>query len=96
MAVKGVQVVVPADGTEVPVVDEDGDHIMGNDLSFRNTGTVDLKVGGPGSCVYPLAADPDSAGFGEAVGASLGTEDMMYVKIASGAVAGEITALKTR
>lgn len=107
MAVKAVQIPVPADGSEVAVVDDDGDHIMGNEMTYRNTGAVDLLVGGPGSCVYPLAKDPNAGGFGEALGGKAHPGDILYVKVAqadlpqgpNGPMApapgdGELTALK--
>lgn len=97
MAFKGVTVAVPSDGSEVPVandqvVDPSGFTEPIVNLAYRNTGTVDLYVGGSGSCVFPLKV-------GEFIGWSL-TESrntsILFAKIQSGSTAGEIRALEDR
>jgi hypothetical protein len=89
MAVKAVVVAVPSNGTVVPITDEDGDVVVGNHMGFRNTGTVDLLLGGESSALFPLKVD-------EFYGAECGPEDTFYVKVKTNGTAGEITAVKSK
>jgi hypothetical protein len=88
MALKATQIAVPSDGTPVQVVDDDGDLIPGQELGVRNTGTVDLLVGGPSSCLMPLKVD-------EYLGLSMDQLDVLYVKVKTAGTIGQLTALKT-
>lgn len=89
MAVKSVVVAAPSDGTLVPIVDEDGDNVMGNHMGFRNTGTVDLLLGGSDAAHMPLKVD-------EFYGAECSVDDLVYVKVKTAGTAGEVTAMKTK
>lgn len=89
MAVKSVVVAVPSNGNLVPIVDEDGDHLIGNQMGFRNTGTVDVYLGGPDGAYMPLKPD-------EFYGAECGPGDIFYARILPNGGAGEIVAVKTK
>lgn len=89
MAVKAVQVTVPSNGTLVQVVDDDGDALLGNELGVRNTGTVDLLLGGQTTCLMPLKVD-------EFMGLSMDAGDVLYVGVKTNGVAGQLTAMKTK
>lgn len=89
MGVKSVVVAVPSDGSLVPIVDEDDDKVQGNQMGFRNTGTVDLLLGGSDAAHMPLKVD-------EFYGAECGADDLFYVKVKTNGTAGEVTVVKTK
>lgn len=90
MGIQAVQVTVTHGTTPVPVADSDGDPTWGDDLAFRNTGTVDLYIGGStsGTCNFPLLQ-------GETIGMSVAQNDILYAMVQSGSVDGQISAIKS-
>lgn len=88
MAFKAVSVTVPGDASEVTLADDVGSQAGEAGLAYRNTGTVDCLVGGPGTCLFPLKA-------GEILGVD-SRGGLLSAKIASGSSAGTIVVLEDR